>query len=437
LFERISKVIGNIGKIPELRQRILFTLGMLAVYRIGAYIPTPGVNGNALSIYLHQNGGALIGFFDMFSGGALSRLTIFALGIMPYISASIILQLLTVVHPSLQALAKEGERGRKVITKYTRYLTVLIALIQSFGIAVGLESMNHGQFVPHPGLAFRLLVVITLTTATTFIMWLGEQITERGVGNGISLIIFSGIIARLPSAILNTYKLYTQGELSGFLIIGLLFMVTGIVGSIVFIETARRKVPVQYAKRLVGNKMMSGQSTYIPLKINTAGVIPPIFASSLIAFPATIASFITVPWIQSIGKSLSPGSLSYTMLYVLLIVFFSFFYTAVVLNPADIAENMQKYGGYIPGIRPGQNTSTFFYGIMNRITLVGALYLSVVCVVPELLIYKLHVPFYFGGTSLLIVIGVSLDTAQQIESYMMSRNYEGFLKKTRIKGRTS
>jgi preprotein translocase subunit SecY len=410
---------------------------MLAVYRIGAYIPTPGVNGNALSIYLHQNGGALIGFFDMFSGGALSRLTIFALGIMPYISASIILQLLTVVHPSLQALAKEGERGRKVITKYTRYLTVLIALIQSFGIAVGLESMNHGQFVPHPGLAFRLLVVITLTTATTFIMWLGEQITERGVGNGISLIIFSGIIARLPSAILNTYKLYTQGELSGFLIIGLLFMVTGIVGSIVFIETARRKVPVQYAKRLVGNKMMSGQSTYIPLKINTAGVIPPIFASSLIAFPATIASFITVPWIQSIGKSLSPGSLSYTMLYVLLIVFFSFFYTAVVLNPADIAENMQKYGGYIPGIRPGQNTSTFFYGIMNRITLVGALYLSVVCVVPELLIYKLHVPFYFGGTSLLIVIGVSLDTAQQIESYMMSRNYEGFLKKTRIKGRTS
>ncbi|BAM06606.1 preprotein translocase subunit SecY [Leptospirillum ferrooxidans] len=437
MFERISKVIGNIGKIPELRQRILFTLGMLAVYRIGAYIPTPGVNGNALSAYLHQNGGALIGFFDMFSGGALSRLTIFALGIMPYISASIILQLLTVVHPSLQALAKEGERGRKVITKYTRYLTVLIALIQSFGIAIGLESMNRGQFVPHPGWPFRILVVITLTTATTFIMWLGEQITERGVGNGISLIIFSGIIARLPSAILNTYKLYNQGEISGFLIIGLVVMVAVIVGSIVFIETARRKVPVQYAKRLVGNKMMGGQSTYIPLKINTAGVIPPIFASSLIAFPATIASFITLPWIQNIGKSLAPGSFSYTLLYVLLIIFFSFFYTAVVLNPADIAENMQKYGGYIPGIRPGQNTSTFFYGIMNRITLVGALYLSLVCVVPELLIYKLHVPFYFGGTSLLIVIGVSLDTAQQIESYMMSKNYDGFLKKTRIKGRAS
>ena len=437
MFERISKVIGNIGKIPELRQRILFTLGMLAVYRIGAYIPTPGVNGNALSAYLHQNGGALIGFFDMFSGGALSRLTIFALGIMPYISASIILQLLTVVHPSLQALAKEGERGRKVITKYTRFLTVIIALIQSFGIAIGLESMNRGQFVPHPGWSFRILVVITLTTATTFIMWLGEQITERGVGNGISLIIFSGIIARLPSAILNTYKLYNQGEISGFLIIGLLVMVAVIVGSIVFIETARRKVPVQYAKRLVGNKMMGGQSTYIPLKINTAGVIPPIFASSLIAFPATIASFITLPWIQNIGKSLAPGSFSYTLLYVLLIIFFSFFYTAVVLNPADIAENMQKYGGYIPGIRPGQNTSTFFYGIMNRITLVGALYLSLVCVVPELLIYKLHVPFYFGGTSLLIVIGVSLDTAQQIESYMMSKNYDGFLKKTRIKGRAS
>ncbi len=437
MLARILLTFENIGKIPELRQRILFTVGMLAVYRIGAYIPTPGVNGTALSQFLHQNGGALIGFFDMFSGGALSRLTIFALGIMPYISASIILQLLTVVHPTLQALAKEGERGRKLITRYTRYLTVFIALVQAFGIALGLEGMNHGQFVPHPGWSFRFIVVVTLTAATTFVMWIGEQITERGVGNGISLIIFSGIIARLPAAIINTYKLYNQGEISGFLIISLVLMVFFIVTSIVFIETARRKIPIQYAKRLVGNKMMGGQSTHIPFKINTAGVIPPIFASSLISFPAIIAGFVSIPWIQAIGKSLSPGSVSYTGLYVLLIVFFSFFYTAVVLNPSDVAENMQKYGGYIPGIRPGAKTIEYLYRVMNRITFVGALYLSVVCVIPELLIYQLHVPFYFGGTSLLIVIGVSLDTAQQIESYMMSRNYEGILKKTKIRGRTA
>lgn len=437
MLARILLTFENIAKIPELRHRILFTIGMLAVYRVGAYIPTPGVNGTALSQFLHQNGGALIGFFDMFSGGALSRLTIFALGIMPYISASIILQLLTVVHPTLQSLAKEGERGRKLITRYTRYLTVFIALIQAFGIALGLEGMNHGQFVPHPGWFFRFIVVVTLTAATTFVMWIGEQITERGVGNGISLIIFSGIIARLPAAIINTYKLYNQGEISGFLILSLLLMVFFIVTSIVFIETARRKIPIQYAKRLVGNKMMGGQSTHIPFKINTAGVIPPIFASSLISFPAIIAGFVSIPWIQAIGKSLSPGSVSYTGLYVLLIVFFSFFYTAVVLNPTDVAENMQKYGGYIPGIRPGGKTVEYLYRVMNRITFVGALYLSVVCVIPELLIYQLHVPFYFGGTSLLIVIGVSLDTAQQIESYMMSRNYEGILKKTKIRGRTA
>lgn len=435
MFERIFRTFENIWKISELRQRVLFTLGMLAVYRIGAYVPTPGVNGSELSKFLHQNGGALIGFFDMFSGGALSRFTIFALGIMPYISASIILQLLTVVHPALQALSKEGERGRKIITKYTRYLTVLIAMIQSFGIAVGLEQMNHGQFVAHPGWGFRLMVMITLTAATTFVMWIGEQITERGVGNGISLIIFSGIVARLPSAVMSTFKLYQQEEISGFVLLIVALMVVFVVGSIVFVETARRKIPVEYAKRLVSNKLVAGQSTHIPFKINTAGVIPPIFASSLISFPATIAGFVSVPWIQTIGKSLSPGSLSYTGLYVMLILFFSFFYTAVVLNPADIAENIQKYGGFIPGIRPGKTTASFIYRVMNRITLVGAIYLSVVCVIPEILITQLHVPFYFGGTSLLIVIGVSLDTSQQIESYMVSRNYEGFLKKTRIRGR--
>jgi preprotein translocase subunit SecY len=435
LFERIFRTFENIWKIPELRQRVLFTLGMLTVYRIGAYIPTPGVNGTELSKFLHQNGGALIGFFDMFSGGALSRFTIFALGIMPYISASIILQLLTVVHPALQALSKEGERGRKVITKYTRYLTVLIAMIQSFGIALGLEKMNNGQFVSHPGWGFRLMVVITLTAATTFVMWIGEQITERGVGNGISLIIFSGIVARMPSAVLSTFKLFQQQEISGFVLLAVAVMVIFVVAAIVFIETARRKIPVEYAKRLVSNRLVAGQSTHIPFKINTAGVIPPIFASSLISFPATIAGFIAVPWVQSIGKSLAPGSFSYTVLYVLLILFFSFFYTAVVMNPADIAENIQKYGGFIPGIRPGKSTASFIYNVMNRITLVGAIYLALVCVIPEILISQLHVPFYFGGTSLLIVIGVSLDTSQQIEAYMMSRNYDGFLKKSRIRGR--
>lgn len=435
LFDRIFRTFENIWKIPELRQRVIFTLAMLAVYRIGAYIPTPGVNGTELSKFLHQNGGALIGFFDMFSGGALSRFTIFALGIMPYISASIILQLLTVVHPALQALSKEGERGRKIITKYTRYLTVLIAMIQSFGIALGLEKMNNGQFVPHPGWGFRLMVVITLTAATTFVMWIGEQITERGVGNGISLIIFSGIVARMPSAIFSTYKLFQEQEISGFVLLAVIVMVISVIAAIVFIETARRKIPVEYAKRLVSNRLVAGQSTHIPFKINTAGVIPPIFASSLISFPATIAGFIAVPWVQSIGKSLAPGSFSYTVLYVLLILFFSFFYTAVVMNPADIAENIQKYGGFIPGIRPGKNTATFIYNVMNRITLVGAIYLALVCVIPEILINQLHVPFYFGGTSLLIVIGVSLDTSQQIEAYMMSRNYDGFLKKSRIRGR--
>lgn len=436
MLERLATSFQNIFKIPELRIRILFTLLMLAVYRIGAHVPTPGINNDELAKFLQKEGGALLGFLDIFSGGALSRLTIFALGIMPYISASIILQLLTVVIPHLSKLAKEGERGRKKIIQYTRFGTIGIALIQGFGIAVGLEGMNQGAFVLTPGWAFRLMTVITLTAGTAFLMWLGEQITERGIGNGISLIIFAGIVARLPSAVAQTYDLYQIGQLSFLLLVVLTAVMLGVVAAIVFLESGRRKIAVQYAKRVIGRRVYGGQSTHIPLKINTAGVIPPIFASSIIAFPATIAGFIQVPWVQSIGAQLAPGSLLYTLMYVALIVFFCFFYTAVVLNPVDMADNMKKYGGFIPGIRPGQRTSDYIYKVLTRITLVGAVYLAIVCVIPEILIYRLNVPFYFGGTSLLIVIGVGLDTAQQIESHMLMRNYEGFLAKGRLKGRS-
>lgn len=436
MLERLATSFQNIFKIPELRVRILFTLLMLAVYRIGAHVPTPGINNDELAKFLQKEGGALLGFLDIFSGGALSRLTIFALGIMPYISASIILQLLTVVIPHLSKLAKEGERGRKKIIQYTRFGTIGIALIQGFGIAVGLEGMNQGAFVLTPGWAFRLMTVITLTAGTAFLMWLGEQITERGIGNGISLIIFAGIVARLPSAVAQTYDLYQIGQLSFLLLVMLTAVMFGVVAAIVFLESGRRKIAVQYAKRVIGRRVYGGQSTHIPLKINTAGVIPPIFASSIIAFPATIAGFIQVPWVQSIGAQLAPGSLLYTIVYVGLIVFFCFFYTAVVLNPVDMADNMKKYGGFIPGIRPGQRTSDYIYKVLTRITFIGAVYLAIVCVIPEILIYRLNVPFYFGGTSLLIVIGVGLDTAQQIESHMLMRNYEGFLAKGRLKGRS-
>ncbi len=436
MFERLATSFQNIFKIPELRVRILFTLLMLAVYRIGAHVPTPGINNDELAKFLQKEGGALLGFLDIFSGGALSRLTIFALGIMPYISASIILQLLTVVIPHLSKLAKEGERGRKKIIQYTRFGTIGIALIQGFGIAVGLEGMNGGAFVLSPGWSFRVMTVITLTAGTAFLMWLGEQITERGIGNGISLIIFAGIVARLPNAIAQTFDLYQIGQLSFILLVTLTAVMLGVVAAIVFLESGRRKIAVQYAKRVVGRRVYGGQSTHIPLKINTAGVIPPIFASSIIAFPATIAGFIQVPWVQSIGAQLAPGSLLYTIMYVSLIIFFCFFYTAVVLNPVDMADNMKKYGGFIPGIRPGQRTSDYIYKVLTRITLVGAVYLAIVCVIPEILIYRLNVPFYFGGTSLLIVIGVGLDTAQQIESHMLMRNYEGFLAKGKLKGRS-
>ncbi|GJL58005.1 MAG: protein translocase subunit SecY [Nitrospirales bacterium] len=436
MLERLITSLQNIFKIPELRSRVIFTLSMLAVYRIGAHVPTPGINNEELFKFLTERGGALMGFLDIFSGGALSRLTIFALGIMPYISASIILQLLTVVVPHLSKLAKEGERGRKTIIQYTRYGTILIALIQGFGIALGLEGMNDGAFVLDPGWSFRLMTVITLVAGTAFLMWLGEQITERGVGNGISLIIFSGIVASLPSAVVQTFDLYQVGQISLLLLIILGIVMLAVMGAIVFLESGRRKIAVQYAKRIVGRRVYGGQNTHIPLKINTAGVIPPIFASSIIAFPATIASFIQVPWVQSIGSQLAPGSLLYTMLYVGMIIFFCFFYTAVVLNPVDMADNMKKYGGFIPGIRPGQKTADFIYKVLTRITFAGAIYLAIVCVIPELLIYRLNMPFYFGGTSLLIVIGVGLDTAQQIENHMLMRNYEGFLGKGSLKGRS-
>ena len=429
--------VQNIFKVEELKSRILFTLALLTVYRIGCHIPTPGINGEELSKFLTQNAGAFMGFFDMFSGGALSRVTIFALGIMPYISASIIMQLLTVVIPSIGKLAKEGEAGRKKIVKYTRYGTVLISAIQSFGIAAGLEKMQNGLFVQNPGIAFKLVTMITLTSGTAFIMWLGEQITERGIGNGISLIIFAGIVARFPNAIISTIRLIQAGELNLFFVVFLVAMMVAVVAAIILLERGQRKIPVQYAKRVVGRKVYGGQSTHLPLKINTAGVIPPIFASSIIMFPATIAGFIEVPWVQTIAKQLSPGTVVYTLLYVGMIFFFAYFYTAIVFNPVDIADNLKKYGGFIPGIRPGQKTSEYLYRVLSRLTFVGAIYLAIVCVIPEVLITRFNVPFYFGGTSLLIAVGVALDTVSQIESHLVTRSYEGFLKKGRLRGRRS
>ncbi len=425
----------NIFNIPELRKRLLFTLLMLAVYRIGAHIPTPGIRGEELSKFLHQQASGLMGFFDMFSGGALSKLTIFALGIMPYITASIVLQLLTVVIPSLQALAKEGEAGRKKITEYTRYGTVLIAAFQSFWISVGIEKMGSGAFVEGTGWSFRILTMITLTAGTTFIMWLGEQITERGIGNGISLIIFAGIVSGFPRAVTNTIGLVNAGEIPYFMLLVILILVVGVIAAIIIMERGQRKIPVQYAQRMVGRKIYKGQSTHLPLKINSAGVIPPIFASSILLFPATIAGFAEVGWVKVIADQIAPGKILYTATYIAMIIFFAFFYTAIVFNPVDIADNLKKYGGFIPGIRPGRKTSDYLYRVLTRITLGGAIYLSAVCVLPDIFYKAFHVTFYFGGTSLLIVIGVALDTVSQIESHLIQRHYGGFLKGVSVKGR--
>lgn len=423
--------VQNIFRIPELKRRILMTLILLAVYRIGVHIPTPGINGDALATFFARHQNTIFGIFDMFSGGALVRLSVFALGIMPYISASIILQLMTVVIPQLEQLSKEGEQGRKKITQYTRYGTVVLSLIQGFGISIGLESMTGPGNIPivyHPGWGFRMMTMITLTAGTAFIMWLGEQISERGIGNGISLIIFAGIVARMPSAIGNTLRMLSTGEMGLFKVIIILVLMVAVVAFIIFMEQGQRRIPIQYAKRVVGRRMYGGQSTHLPLKINTSGVIPPIFASSLIMFPATIASFFKEnEWMQLVSSALRPGAFIYELLYVIFIFFFCFFYTAIVFNPADVAENLKKYGGFIPGIRPGKRTADYIDKVLTRITLGGALYLSAVCVLPSILMTKFHVPFYFGGTALLIVVGVAIDTVQQIEAHLITRNYEGFL----------
>jgi len=434
----------NIFKIPELKRRILWTLAFLAVYRVGVHIPTPGINGDALASFFAQARGTLFSLIDMFSGGALERLSVFALGIMPYISASIILQLLTVVIPYLAQLQKEGEIGRKKIVQYTRYGTVVLSIIQGFGIAVGLEKMTGAageMVVMAPGWSFRIMTVITLTAGTAFIMWLGEQITERGIGNGISLIIFAGIVARMPNAVASTYELFSVGSMNIITILFLILLMVLVVAVIIFFETGQRRLPVQYAKRIVGRRVYGGQSTHLPLKLNTAGVIPPIFASSILMFPLTIANFMPKPfldahpWVESILKSFGPQALLYNLLYVGFIIFFCYFYTAVTFNPNDVADNMKKFGGYIPGIRPGQKTAEYIDKVLTRITLGGAIYVSAICVLPTILYSRFNVSFYFGGTSLLIVVGVALDTVQQIEAHMLSRHYEGLMKKGRLKGR--
>ena len=426
--------LKNISKIPELQKRILFTLGLLTVYRIGAHVPTPGIDTVALAAFFEQAKGSLLGLFDMFAGGALSNLSVFALGIMPYISASIILQLLTIAVPHLEKLSKEGESGRKKIIQYTRYGTVLLSIIQGFGIAVGLENMagpTGASIVIAPGWSFKLMTVITLTAGTAFIMWLGEQITERGIGNGISLIIFSGIVCRGPEAILNTFRLLSSNEMGIFVILFLVIMMVGVITFVVFMETGQRRITIQYAKRVIGRKMYGGQSTHLPLKINTSGVIPPIFASSIIMFPATIANFIPHPWMKAISDTLAPGRISYEILYVIFIIFFCYFYTAVTYNPVDVADNLKKNGGFIPGIRPGKKTADYIDNVLTRLTFSGAIYVSAVCVLPSILISNFNVPFYFGGTALLIVVGVALDTAGQIETHLLTRQYQGFMKKGR------
>lgn len=426
------------ANIPELRRRVLFTLIMLAVYRMGVQIPTPGINGEALSAFFTQNASTLFGMFNMFSGGALENFSIFALGIMPYISASIIMQLLTVVIPQLEALKKEGPAGTRKITQYTRYGTIFLSIIQGTFIAVGLEGMTGpgGEaIVLAPGIQFKLMTMLTLTSGTAFIMWLGEQMTERGVGNGISLIIFAGIVASIPAAIVNSVQLVKAGEISLFFVPFLVLFMLGVIGTIVFFETSQRRIPIQYAKRVVGRKVYGGQSSHLPLKINIAGVIPPIFASSIMMFPATIGSFIQIDWVQRVSAAMSPGTVYYYVCYIGMIVFFCFFYTAVTFKPDDVAENLKKNGGFVPGIRPGKKTAEFIDKVLTRLTVVGAIYLSTVCVLPTILISKFNIPFFFGGTALLIVVGVGIDTISQIESHLHMRNYEGFMKQGKIKGR--
>ncbi len=430
--------LQNATKISDLRRRLLFTFALLAVYRVGVAIPTPGIDGEALAAFFEQAASTVFGLVNLFSGGALERFSIFALGIMPYISASIIFQLLTVVVPTLERLSKEGEQGRRKITQYTRYSTVGLALLQGLFISIGLEQIQApgGSLVVfNPGWGFRLMTMITLAAGTAFIMWLGEQITERGVGNGISLIIFAGIVASIPSAVTATTEFVREGELSILLLLLLLVGMVAIVAAVIFMERGQRRIPVQYAKRVIGRRVYGGQSSHLPLKVNTAGVIPPIFASSVLIFPATIAGFADHPWAQTVANVLMPGGWVYNVSYVAMIIFFCYFYTAVVFNPTDVADNMKKNGGFIPGIRPGQRTADYIDRVLSRITLTGAIYVSIVCVLPNLLVGSFNVPFFFGGTALLIVVGVALDTVAQIETQLIMRNYEGFMKHGRIRGR--
>ncbi len=456
--------LKNIFAVPELRKRVLFTLGLLAVYRVGGHIPTPGINPEALALLADQAKNTMFGLYDMFSGQNLSQMTIFALGIMPYISASIILQLLTVVWPYLERLSKEGELGRRKITQYTRYGTIVLSVIQSMGIAFflerGTEIAGGLPLVYQPGWGFRLMTVLTLTTGSAFVMWLGEQITERGIGNGMSLIIFAGIVVNLPQAVIVTLEQLRTDQMGILRLIFLLVLMIVVIAAIVFVERGHRRVTVQYAKRVVGRRMYGGSSTHIPLKVNTGGVIPVIFASSILAFPATLASmFAEGSWMRQLSEQLAWGMPLYNLLYVSGIIFFCYFYTAIIFNPDDVAENMRKYGGFIPGIRPGKRTAEHIDTILTRLTLVGAVYLALVALLPEFLIngFKvapipfigptldqytprwitdgLNVQFFFGGTSLLIIVGVAMDTVNQVESQLIMRHYDGFMKKTRIRGR--
>jgi preprotein translocase subunit SecY len=431
---------GAFAKATELKQRIWFTLGALIVYRLGTYIPLPGIDSTVLADIFRQNQGGILGMFDMFAGGALGRMSIFALNIMPYISASIIMQLMSAVSPQMEALKKEGESGRKKINQYTRYLTVAICALQAYGISAGIEGMSssQGPAVTDPGMFFRFSVVVTLVGGTMFLMWLGEQITARGVGNGISLIIMSGIVANLPSALAGTLELGRTGALSTGFIIFLLVMSVATIYFIVFMERAQRRIIIQYPKRQRGNKMTGGESSHLPLKLNTAGVIPPIFASSILLMPITVMSFSAgqgPEWMNTVAAYLGHGQPVYLVVYISLVVFFAFFYTAVVFNPEETADNLKKYGGFVPGIRPGKNTALYLDKVLTRLTVIGAGYLAIICLLPELLISRFSVPFYFGGTSLLIVVTVTMDTVAQVQSHLIAHQYEGLIKKSRLRGR--
>ena len=432
---------ANFSKATELKSRIWFTLGALVVFRLISFVPLPGIDPLALSSLFEQTRGGVLDFFNMFSGGALERMSLIALGVTPYITASIVVQLLTSLVPSFMALKKEGESGRKVLNQYTRYLTVLLATVQAYGIAVGLEGMrgSFGAAVIDPGMFFRLSCVVSLVGGTMFLMWLGEQITARGIGNGISLIIMAGIVANLPSALASLFELGRTGALSPFFIVAFLFIAAGVVMFIVFIERAQRRIVIQYPKRQVGNRMFGGDSTHMPLKINTSGVIPPIFASSILLIPATISGFSNVtaePGIlSSIGAALAHGTPLYMLTYAGMIIFFSYFYTAVVFNPEETADNLKKHGGFIPGIRPGTATASYFDTILTRLTTIGAIYLCIVCLLPEVLISQYGVPFYFGGTSVMIIVSVTMDTVTQVQSHLLAHQYEGLIKKARVKGR--